>query len=212
MKPISIVLPVVAACILGAGYLGLRSTLGGSEHVVSRTPSEVELLEKRLQALEERSANSETRIIHLREKVEDKAEDVAPEAVDPSEEPDTVRLEREQRWVEKVETLYEESFQDEPVDPSFAKGMERKLQEATSGELWEHLKATSLTRVECRASLCRAEFEHGTEADQGLLPALFHVPELPEVTIYRRTGEDGKIRSLAYMSAALPRLAQAVEE
>ncbi len=145
------------------------------------------------------------------------AGDSGPSESDPSAEkdaspsnklphPEEESPEREQEKVQARFSHYEQELEQQPRDPRWADEMETRLRETEARMQQSHLKGTTLTKVDCRSSLCRAEFQHQTPRERELLMALLQVEGLPRVGALR-DGDEDALRTVAYLAPKeLPRM------
>lgn len=113
--------------------------------------------------------------------------DGAPE-VDPEE-----ARRRSERRIAHIQAVFEA----DPVDRSWASPAEIQFAESVGSDA---LRGSTLLALECRTRLCRAEVDHGTEADFDVfardLPTLLQ--GMPRTTMKRLPTTDGRGRTILY--------------
>lgn len=81
---------------------------------------------------------------------------------------------------------YDRKLAEEARDPTWANEMEKNVLDMERAMQETHLPGTRLISLECRSTMCRAEFEHENLRERNLAPMLMHAQGLPRVSIMRK--------------------------
>jgi hypothetical protein len=175
----------------------------------AHTAAALEALERKLANVEREGLRTRLHVSSLttsasaerEEAAPGRAEDALAEAAAAGEPPpsDSESLQREQRAAEERFARYARTLEEERRDGAWAADMERRLRDLLAALQGTHLAKTRLERVDCRSTMCVAEFEHAEGKERERMPFLLQIEGLPRVSLLKQD-EGGRSRTVAYLA------------